>query len=137
MLDKSSKVFLTEEPDLLQLKLKKKRVLRSLDENNDLTKEVFKEDNVLEKTANNEKLDDKKDLKKNDSNFEKDSTQKSKVDKQKEKLDQSDKKNLKNFLTTKMTKQIFLTLKMRKKKSSSLKNLLKFQKVLKIEGKES
>ena len=29
---------------------KKKRVLRSLDENNDLTKEVFKEDDGLEKT---------------------------------------------------------------------------------------
>ena len=50
MLDKSSKVFLTEEPDLFLLKLKKKRVLRSLDENNDLTKEVFKEDDGLEKT---------------------------------------------------------------------------------------
>ena len=46
------------------VEVKKKRVLRSLDENNDLTKEVFKEDNGLEKTGNNEKLDDKKDLKK-------------------------------------------------------------------------
>ena len=79
------------------VEVKKKRVLRSLDENNDLKKEVFKEDNILEKTANNEKLNDKKDLKTNDSNFEKDSTHKSKVDKQKEKLDQSDKKNLKRF----------------------------------------
>ena len=79
------------------VEVKKKRVLRSLDENNDLKKEVFKEDNVLEKTGNNEKLNDKKDLKTNDSNFEKDSTHKSKVDKQKEKLDQSDKKNLKKF----------------------------------------
>ena len=33
--------FLTEEPDLFRLKLKK-RVLRSLNENNDLTKEVLK-----------------------------------------------------------------------------------------------
>ena len=81
----------------VSVEVKKKRVLRSLDENNDLTKEVFKEDNGLEKTVNNEKLDDKKDLKTNDSNFEKDSTQKPKVDKQKEKLDQSDKKNLKKF----------------------------------------
>ena len=79
------------------VEVKKKRVLRSLDENNDLKKEVFKEDNVSEKTANNEKPNDKKDLKTNDSNFEKDSTHKSKVDKQKEKLDQSDKKNLKRF----------------------------------------
>ena len=62
-----------------------------------MKKEVFKEDNVSEKTANNEKPNDKKDLKTNDSNFEKDSTHKSKVDKQKEKLDQSDKKNLKRF----------------------------------------
>ena len=79
------------------VEVKKKRVLRSLDENNNLKKEVFKEDNVSEKTANNEKPNDKKDLKINDSNFEKDSTHKSKVDKQKEKLDQSDKKNLKKF----------------------------------------
>ncbi len=79
------------------VEVKKKRVLRSLDENNNLKKEVFKEDNVSEKTANNEKPNDKKDLKINDSNFEKDSTHKSKVDKQKEKLDQSDKKNLKRF----------------------------------------
>ena len=81
----------------VSVEVKKKRVLRSLNENNDLTKEVFKEDDGLEKTGNKEKLDDKKDLKQNDSNFEKDSTQKSKVDKQKEKLDQSDKKNLKKF----------------------------------------
>ena len=79
------------------VEVKKKRVLRSLDENNDLKKEVFKEDDGLEKTGNKKKLDDKKDLKQNDNNFEKDSTQKPKVDKQKEKLDQSDKKNLKKF----------------------------------------
>ena len=79
------------------VEVKKKRVLRSLDGNNDLKKEVLKEDNASEKTGNNEKPNDKKDLKTNDSNFEKDSTQKSKVDKQKEKLDQSDKKNLKRF----------------------------------------
>ncbi len=79
------------------VEVKKKRVLRSLDENNDLKKEVFKEDNVSEKTADNEKPNDKKDLKTNDSNFEKDLTHKLKVDKQKEKLDQSDKKNLKRF----------------------------------------
>ena len=81
----------------VSVEVKKKRVLRSLNENNDLTKEVFKEDDGLEKTGNKEKLDDKKDLKQNDNNFEKDSTQKPKVDKQKEKLDQSDKKNLKKF----------------------------------------
>ena len=79
------------------VEVKKKRVLRSLDGNNDLKKEVLKEDNASEKTGNNEKPNDKKDLKTNDSNFEKDSTHKSKVDKQKEKLDQSDKKNLKRF----------------------------------------
>ena len=61
MMDKSSKVFLTEEPDLFRLKLKK--VLRSTNENNDLTK-VFKEDDGLEKTGNKEKLDDKKILNK-------------------------------------------------------------------------
>ena len=48
----------------VSVEVKKKRVLRSLNENNDLTKEVFKEDDGLEKTGNNEKLDDKKDLKK-------------------------------------------------------------------------
>ena len=81
----------------VSVEVKKKRVLRGLNENNDLTKEVFKEDDGLEKTGNKEKLDDKKDLKQNDNNFEKDSTQKPKVDKQTEKLDQSDKKNLKKF----------------------------------------
>ena len=79
------------------VEVKKKRVLRSLDKENDLTKEVFKEDNSLEKTGNNEKLVDKIALKTNNSNFEKDSSQKPKVDKQKEKLEQSDKKNLKKF----------------------------------------
>ena len=79
------------------VEVKKKRVLRSLDGNNDLKKEVLKEDNASEKTGNNEKPNDKKDLKTNDSNFEKDSIQKPKVDMQKEKLDQSDKKNLKKF----------------------------------------
>ena len=79
------------------VEVKKKRVLRSLDKENDLTKEVFKEDNALEKTGNNEKLVDKIALKTNNSNFEKDSSQKPKVDKQKEKLEQSDKKNLKKF----------------------------------------
>ena len=53
------------------VEVKKKRVLRSLDEKNHLTKEVFKEDNALEKTVNNEKLDDKKAVNKNTSNFEK------------------------------------------------------------------
>jgi len=89
------------------VEVKKKRVLRSLNENNDLTKEVFKEDDGLEKTGNKEKLDDKKDLKTNDSNFEKDSTHKSKVDKQKEKLDQSDKKNLKRFSNNQTDKANF------------------------------
>ena len=53
----------------VSVEVKKKRVLRSLNENNDLTKEVFKEDDGLEKTGNKKKLDDKKDLKQNDNNF--------------------------------------------------------------------
>ena len=43
----------------VSVEVKKKRVLRSLDKENDLTKEVFKEDNSLEKTGNNEKQVDK------------------------------------------------------------------------------
>ena len=53
----------------VSVEVKKKRVLRSLNENNDLTKEVFKEDDGLEKTGNIEKPDNKKDLKQNDNNF--------------------------------------------------------------------
>jgi len=81
----------------VSVEVKKKRLLRSLDENNDLTKEVFKEDNDLEKTTKNEKLDNQKDLKKSDTNSKKDTIEKPIIDKQKEKLDQSDKKNLKKF----------------------------------------
>ena len=51
----------------VSVEVKKKRVLRSLDEKNDLTKEVFKEDNGLEKTSNKEKLDNQKGLRTNKS----------------------------------------------------------------------
>ena len=81
----------------VSVEIKKKRLLRSLDENNDLTKEVFKEDNDLEKSTKNEKLDNQKDFKKSDSNSKKDKIEKPIIDKQKEKFDQSDKKNLKKF----------------------------------------
>ena len=105
----------------VSVEVKKKRVLRSLDEKNDLTKEVFKEDNGLEKTSNKEKLDNQKGLRTNKSNFEKDSTQKPKIDNKKEKLDQSDKKNLKKFPSNQNDKT----------------NFPSPQNVLKIEGKES
>ncbi len=81
----------------VSVEVKKKRVLRGLDENNELTKKVFKEDNDLEKISKNEKLDYQKDQKKNDHKFKRAATEKPNLDKQKEKLDQSDKKNLKKF----------------------------------------
>ena len=81
----------------VSVEVKKKRVLRGLDENNELTKKVFKEDNDLEKISKNEKLDNQKDQKKNDHKFKRAATEKPNLDKQKEKLDQSDKKNLKKF----------------------------------------
>ena len=54
----------------------KKKVLRSFDENNDLTKEVFKEEDDLEKSTKNEKIDNQKEIKKSDSNSKKDTTKK-------------------------------------------------------------
>ena len=89
------------------VEVKKKRVLRSLNENNDLTKEVFKEDNDLEKTNKNEKLDNQNDLKKSDSNSKKDTIEKPIIDKQKQKFDQSDKKNLKKFPNNQNEKTTF------------------------------
>ncbi len=91
----------------VSVEVKKKRVLRSLDKNNDLTKEVFKEENDLEKTTKNEKLDNKKDLKTSDSNSKKGTIEKPIFDKQKEKFDQSDKKNLKKFPNNQNDRTIF------------------------------
>ena len=82
----------------VSVEIKKKRVLRGLDDKTDLTKEVLKEEDDFEKVSNNEKLDNKnqEDLK-NDINDQRDITKKSNNDKKKEKFDQSDKKNLKKF----------------------------------------
>ena len=83
----------------VSVEVKKKRVLRSLDENTDLTKKFFKEEDGLEGFSKNEESDNQssKDLNKSESNYKKDTTQKPDNDKQTEKLDQPDKKNLKKF----------------------------------------
>ena len=83
----------------VSVEVKKKRVLRGLDDKTDLTKEVFKEKDDFEKVSKNEKSDNnsQNNFKINDTNDQRNITEKSNNDKKKEKLDQPDKKNLKKF----------------------------------------
>tara|TARA_B100000035_G_scaffold68736_1_gene56182 strand:+ start:7043 stop:9415 length:2373 start_codon:yes stop_codon:yes gene_type:complete len=83
----------------VSVEVKKKRVLRGLDDKTDLTKEVFKEKDDFEKVSKNEKSDNNShnNFKTNDTNDQRNITEKSNNDKKKEKLEQPDKKNLKKF----------------------------------------
>jgi len=83
----------------VSVEVKKKRVLRGLDDKTDLTKEVFKEKDDFEKVSKNEKSDNnsQNNFKINDTNDQRNISEKSNNDKKKEKLEQPDKKNLKKF----------------------------------------
>ena len=83
----------------VSVEVKKKRVLRGLDDKPDLSKKIFKEDDDFQKVIKNKSLDNhnQKDLKKNDTNDQKDKAEKSNDYVKKEKLNQPDKKDLKKF----------------------------------------
>ena len=106
----------------VSVEIKKKRVLRGLDDKTDLTKEVTKEEDDFEIGGKNQKLDNKnqKDLK-NDTNDQRDITEKSNNDKKKEKLDQPDKKNLKKFSNNQSEKPNFPPLNDKEEKFKSQK----------------
>ena len=106
----------------VSVEIKKKRVLRGLDDKTDLTKEVIKEKDDFEIGSKNQKLDNnnQKDLK-NDTNDQRDITEKSNNDKKKEKLDQPDKKNLKKFSNNQSEKPNFPPLNDKEEKFKSQK----------------
>ncbi len=83
----------------VSVEIKKKRVLRGLEDKPDLSKNIFKEDDDFQKVSKNVSLDNQnqKDLKKNDVNDQKDKTGNSNDRVQKEKINQPDKKDLKKF----------------------------------------
>ena len=107
----------------VSVEIKKKRVLRGLDDKTDLTKEVLEEEDDFEKVSKNEKVDNKnqKDLKKNDINDQRDITKKSNNDKKKEKIDQPDKVNLKKFSNNQSEKPNFPPLNDKEEKFKSQK----------------
>jgi translation initiation factor IF-2 len=83
----------------VSVEIKKKRVLRGFNDKPDLPKKIFEEEDDSKKVSNNQNLDNQnqKNLKKNDSNDQRDTNEKLDINKQKEKIDQPDKKDLKKF----------------------------------------
>ena len=81
----------------VSVEVKKKRVLRGLEDKTDLSKKIFKENDDFQSLSKNQSLDDQKDLKKNNINDQKDTAEKSNDYAKKEKLNQPDKKDSKKF----------------------------------------
>jgi translation initiation factor IF-2 len=81
----------------VSVEVKKKRVLRGLEDKTDLSKKIFKENDDFQNESKNQSLDDQKDLKKNNVNDQKDTAEKSNDYAKKEKLNQPDKKDSKKF----------------------------------------
>ncbi|MAI29862.1 MAG: translation initiation factor IF-2 [Rickettsiales bacterium] len=81
----------------VSVEIKKKRVLRGLNENTDLAKKVFKEEDDSENKIKHEKIDNQKDIKKTDSSFKRNNNDKASHEKKIEKLEQPDKKSPKKF----------------------------------------
>ena len=83
----------------VSVEIKKKRVLRGFNDKPDLPKKIFEEEDDSKKVSKNQNLDNQnqKNLKKNDSNDQRDTNEKLDINKQKEKIDQPDKKDLKKF----------------------------------------
>ena len=77
----------------VSVEIKKKRVLRGLNENTDLAKKVFKEEDDSENKIKHEKIDNQKDIKKTDSSFKRNNNDKASHEKKIEKLEQPDKKS--------------------------------------------
>ena len=83
----------------VSVEIKKKRVLHGLNDKPDLPKKIFKKEDDSGQASTPQNLDNpnQKDLKKNNTNDQKDTNEKLDINKQKEKIDQPDKKDLKKF----------------------------------------